>query len=196
MSRLGEHIGVLGGSFNPVHVGHIMLADYIAQFTDIDRVLLMLSPLNPIKENPGQLVADSHRLEMLRLATEGNPRLEPCGIELSMPRPSYSIDSLDRLQKLNPDKRISLIIGSDNWLLFNRWREHEAILKRYSPVIYPRPGYDIDPSSLPDGVKLVNAPVVDLSSTFIRNAIAAGKDMTEFLPRGVAEYIRNNNLYL
>lgn len=196
MSRLGEHIGVLGGSFNPVHVGHIMLADYIAQFTDIDRVLLMLSPLNPIKENPGQLVADSHRLEMLRLATEGNPRLEPCGIELSMPRPSYSIDSLDRLQKLNPDKRISLIIGSDNWLLFNRWREHEAILKRYSPVIYPRPGYDIDPSSLPHGVSLVNAPVVDLSSTFIRNAIAAGKDMTEFLPRGVAEYIRNNNLYL
>lgn len=196
MSRFGEHIGILGGSFNPVHVGHIMLADYIAQFTDIDRVLLMLSPLNPIKENPGQLVADSHRLEMLRLATEGNPRLEPCGIELSMPRPSYSIDSLDRLQKLNPDKRISLIIGSDNWLLFNRWREHEAILKRYSPVIYPRPGYDTVPSSLPDGVRLVNAPVVDLSSTFIRNAIAAGKDMTEFLPRGVAEYIRNNNLYL
>lgn len=196
MSRFGEHIGILGGSFNPVHVGHIMLADYIAQFTDIDRVLLMLSPLNPIKENPGQLVADSHRIEMLRLATEGNPRLEPCGIELSMPRPSYSINSLDRLQKLNPAKRISLIIGSDNWLLFNRWREHEVILKRYSPVIYPRPGYDIDPSSLPYGVSLVNAPVVDLSSTFIRNAIAAGKDMTEFLPRGVAEYIRNNNLYL
>lgn len=196
MSRVSEHIGILGGSFNPVHIGHIMLADYIAQFTDIDRVLLMLSPRNPIKENPEQLVADRHRLEMLRLATEGNPRLEPCDIELSMPRPSYSIDSLDRLQELNPDRRISLIIGSDNWLLFNRWREHEAILKRYSPVIYPRPGYDIDPSSLPDGVKLVNAPVVDLSSTFIRDAIAAGKDMTEFLPRGVAEYIRNNNLYL
>lgn len=190
-----EKIGILGGSFNPVHIGHVILADYIAQFTGMSQVWLMLSPLNPLKENPEQLISDTHRLEMLRIATEGNPRLQPCDIELSMPQPSYSINSLNRLQELHPDKEFSLIIGSDNWLVFDRWRNWEEILNKYTPIIYPRPGYDISSDTLPKNVTLANAPTLDISSTFIRNAIAEGMDMLSFLPKGVAEYINKNGLY-
>ncbi len=195
MSLAKEHIGILGGSFNPVHIGHIILADYIVQFTDITQVWLMLSPLNPLKENPEQLISDRHRLKMLRIATERNPRLKPCDIELSMPQPSYSINSLNRLQELHPDKKFSLIIGSDNWLVFDRWRSHEEILRNYAPIVYPRPGYDIGAKALPENVTLVNAPTLDISSTFIRKAIAEDLDMQNFMPKGVAEYIQKNGLY-
>lgn len=190
-----EHIGILGGSFNPVHIGHIILADFIVQRTNISQVWLMLSPLNPLKANPEELISDSHRLEMLRIATKGNPRLLPCDIELSMPQPSYSINSLNRLQELHPDKQFSLIIGSDNWLMFDRWRSYEEIIKNFSPIVYPRPGYNIGIHTLPQNVTLVNAPTLDISSTFIRDSIAMGFDMQNFLPKGVAEYINQNGLY-
>ena len=190
-----EDIGILGGSFNPVHIGHIILADFIVQRTDISQVWLMLSPLNPLKANPEELISDSHRLEMLRIATKGNPRLQPCDIELSMPQPSYSINSLNRLQELHPDKQFSLIIGSDNWLMFDRWRSYEEIIKNFSPIVYPRPGYNIGIHTLPQNVTLVNAPTLDISSTFIRDSIAMGFDMQNFLPKGVAEYINQNGLY-
>lgn len=190
-----EDIGILGGSFNPVHIGHIILADFIVQRTNISQVWLMLSPLNPLKANPEELISDSHRLEMLRIATKGNPRLQPCDIELSMPQPSYSINSLNRLQELHPDKQFSLIIGSDNWLMFDRWRSYEEIIKNFSPIVYPRPGYNIGIHTLPQNVTLVNAPTLDISSTFIRDSIAMGFDMQNFLPKGVAEYINQNGLY-
>lgn len=188
-------IGILGGSFNPVHAGHIMLADYIVRFTPLSQIWLMLSPLNPLKADSSQLIDDRDRLEMLRIATENNPRLRPCDIELSMPRPSYSFDSLSLLSELYPRTRFSLIIGSDNWLIFDRWKHHDKIIRRFDPIIYPRPGYDVDPESLPPNVTLVNAPTIDISSTFIRDAIAAGKRMDAFLPPGVAEYINDNHLY-
>lgn len=185
----------MGGSFNPVHIGHILLADYIAQFTDIDKVWLMLSPQNPLKRDNPAAVSDRHRLEMLAMACLTSPRLEPTDIELSMPRPSYTIDSLTRLQSLHPDCRFRLIIGSDNWQVFDRWRCHEEIIRRFSPIIYPRPGSEIEPADLPADVSLVDAPTFDISSTFIRNAIAAGHDMDLFLPAGVGPYINQHNLY-
>lgn len=194
-----RHIGILGGSFNPVHIGHVMLADYIAQFSEadpVDEVWLMLSPLNPLKTRPEELVPETDRMAMLRLACDMSPRLDACDIELSMPRPSYTIDSLNTLAALYPDCRFSLIIGSDNWAIFDRWRSYREIIMRFPPVIYPRPGYEVDAASLPEGVTMIpDAPVTDISSTMLRRAIAAGKDMTCFLPAGVAEYIRLNNLY-
>lgn len=188
-------IGILGGSFNPVHTGHLSLAEYIVSHTPLSQVWLMLSPLNPLKADPSQLIDDRHRLEMLRIATEGNPPIRPCDIELSMPRPSYSYDSLSRLSELHPEARFSLIIGSDNWLIFDRWKHHDEIVSRFSPVIYPRPGYDVDPASLPPGVTLIDAPVYDISSTAIRNAIAAGEPAGPGLSPGVADYINDNHLY-
>lgn len=195
-----RHIGILGGSFNPVHIGHVMLADYIAQCAEadpIDEVWLMLSPLNPLKVSPGELVPENDRMAMLRLACAMSPRLKACDIELSMPRPSYTIDSLQALARAYPSCRFSLIIGSDNWAIFDRWRNSREIIERFSPVIYPRPGYGVDAATLPEGVSLIpDAPVTDISSTMLRRAIAAGKDMTCFLPAGVADYIRLNNLYI
>lgn len=186
--------GVLGGSFNPVHVGHLMLASYLAQFTDLDEVWLMLSPANPLKVRTDD-VTDCQRLAMLRIACEGHRGVIECDVELTMPRPSYSIDSLSRLSELHPDRDFRLIVGSDNWLIFDRWRAYEEIIRRFRPIIYPRPGYPVDASTLPVGVTMVNAPVADVSSTFIRSAIAEGKDMGAFLPAGVAGYIEENGLY-
>lgn len=195
MNLDGKHIAILGGSFNPVHIGHIILADYVAQFTDVDMVWLMLSPLNPLKAASTELLPDSVRLEMLNIATRENPRIDVCSIELTLPRPSYSINSLEAIQKMHPATRFSLLIGSDNWCVFDQWRNHDEIISRFSPMIYPRKGYDVDASSLPASVRLINAPEVEISSTFIRNAIAEDKDMSAFLPEGVAQYITENNLY-
>lgn len=190
-----KHIGILGGSFNPVHIGHMMLADYMAQFTDIDEVWLMLSPLNPLKKHPEELVSDHHRMAMLNIAAQGNPRIRVCDIELSLPRPSYTANTLDHLAALYPDCRFSLIIGSDNWLIFDRWYRYKEILTDYTPFVYPRPGYPVDTSALPPEVTFIQAPLMEISSTFLRSAISSGHHMNYFLPQGVNEYIVENHLY-
>ena len=192
---LRPRIGILGGSFNPVHLGHIQLADYLVQTTQLTAVWLMLSPRNPLKQYPADMPSDEQRMDMLRIAAEATPRLEATDIELSMPRPSYTIDSLRRLRSLHPDVDFSLVIGSDNWLVFDQWRDYRSIIDEFSPVIYPRPGYPVDTDSLPEGVTLVSAPMLDISSTQLREAIAAGLDMNLFLPAGVMDYIHTNNLY-
>ncbi|MCM1292614.1 MAG: nicotinate (nicotinamide) nucleotide adenylyltransferase [Bacteroides sp.] len=188
-------IGVLGGTFNPVHCGHIMLASYLAQFADVDEVWLMLSPANPLKVHDDS-VTDADRCHMLQLALEPYSYLQPCFIEHEMPRPSYTINSLNRLSELYPDCRFRLIMGSDNWLIFNQWRDYEKITKHFSPIVYPRPGYDVDAGSLPQGVDYVKAPEIELSSSFIRCSIAEGKDMRAFLPEGVGKYIADHHLYV
>lgn len=189
-----ETIGIFGGSFNPVHIGHMMVASYMAQFTPLDAVWLTLSPLNPLKARPEELIPDLQRLAMLRLAINNTPGLGVCDLELSMPRPSYTINTLRALAKRFRNKRFKLIIGSDNWKIFNQWREADEILDTYGVYVYPRPGYAIQ-NRLVDGMDVVNAPMADLSSTFIRQGIARGKDMNFFLPPHVNEYILSNHLY-
>ena len=189
-----EIVGILGGSFNPVHLGHMMLAQYLTQWKYVDKVWLTLSPLNPLKEAAG-LIPDMKRLAMITLATKGAIDIETCDIELSMPRPSYTIDTLDLLSKRHKNKRFKLVIGSDNWRIFDKGRDHERILDEYGVLVYPRPGYPID-SVYVDGMEVVDAPTVNLSSTFVRDAIIRGKDVSYFLPSGVYKYIRDNRLYM
>lgn len=189
-----EIVGILGGSFNPVHLGHMMLAQYLTQWKYVDKVWLTLSPLNPLKEAAG-LIPDMKRLAMITLATKGAIDIETCDIELSMPRPSYTINTLDLLSKRHKNKRFKLVIGSDNWRIFDKWKEHERILDEYGVLVYPRPGYPID-SVYVDGMEVVDAPTVNLSSTFVRDAIIRGKDVSYFLPSGVYKYIRDNRLYM
>lgn len=186
-------IGILGGSFNPVHVGHMMLASYLAQWDYVDEVWLTLSPRNPLK-NPAELLPDTRRLAMLSLAVRSTPKVDICDLELSMPKPSYTINTLRALKKKFPDRRFKLIIGSDNWRVFDQWREYKAILEEFGVLVYPRPGYPVDLKYV-DGMEVVNAPQAFISSSFIRGAIAKGKDMNCFLPPGVYKYIVDNKLY-
>lgn len=194
MPDTSPQIGIFGGSFNPVHIGHIMLASWLVQFTDLDAVWLMLSPANPLKKM-AEGATDLNRLEMLQAACQPFDRIKPCDIELSMPHPSYTIDSLNRLEQIHPDCRFRLVVGSDNWQIFDRWKESEEIIRRFRPIVYPRPGYPIDHTALPPEVTAVNAPVIEISSTFIRQSLADGLDMRAFLPPGVADYIHQHELY-
>lgn len=188
-----QTIGILGGSFNPVHIGHLMLASYIAQWGYVDKVWLTLSPQNPFKDARG-LIPDLKRLAMLNIATRTATNIETCDIELSMPRPSYSINTLDVLARLHPSKKFKLIIGSDNWRIFDQWRDWQRILDDYGVIVYPRPGYEIERKAV-DGMEIAHAPMVDISSSFVRQAIAQGKDMNLFLPHGVYKYIVDNKFY-
>lgn len=188
-----ETIGILGGSYNPVHLGHLVLANYMSQWGYVDKVWLTLSPRNPLKDARG-LIPDMRRLSMLNIATRGQSLISTCDIELSMPRPSYTINTLDTLHKRYPQKRFKLIIGSDNWAVFDMWREPQRILDEYGVLVYPRMGYEIKNRNV-DGMEVVDAPFFDISSTFIRAALAQGKDVNTFLPAGVYKYICDNRLY-
>lgn len=187
-----ETIGLLGGSFNPVHCGHMMLAAYLTQWNIVDRVWLMLSPRNPLK-NPLGLISDMRRLAMLSIATRGVERVDTCDIELSMPLPSYTINTLDLLASRYPGRRFKLVIGSDNWQVFDQWRDWQRILDEYGVIVYPRPGYPVE--SHVDGMETIAPITVNLSSTQVRDAIARGRDMSCFLPPGVYKYIVDNKLY-
>ena len=188
-----ETIGLLGGSFNPVHSGHMMLAAYLTQWGIVDKVWLTLSPRNPLKD-PAGLLPDTKRLAMLTIATKGAARIETCDIELSMPQPNYTIATLDLLAQRYPGKRFKLVIGSDNWRIFDSWKDSQRILDDYGVIVYPRPGYPI-PEGHVDGMETVHPMMVDISSTQVRDAIARGRDMTFFLPPGVYNYIVSNKLY-
>lgn len=187
-----ETVGILGGSFNPVHIGHMMLASYLVQWGYVDSIWLTLSPRNPLKE-PGELLPDMKRLTMLSIAAKGAPGIEICDIELSMPRPSYTISTLDVLRERNPDTRFKLVIGSDNWRIFDQWRDAQRILDEYGVIVYPRPGYPVTDEHVA-GLEIVDAPMAHVSSSFVRDAIARGRNMNYFLPAGVYKYIIDNKL--
>ncbi|MBO4943056.1 MAG: nicotinate-nucleotide adenylyltransferase [Muribaculaceae bacterium] len=186
-------IGIFGGSFNPVHAGHMMLASYLTQWGYLDQVWLTLSPLNPMKD-PAELLPDTKRLDMLMIATRGAADIDICDIELSMPKPSYTINTLNVLAERYPEHKFKLVIGSDNWQIFDRWRSAQEILDRFGVIVYLRPGYPVDKTHI-DGMEVVDAPMTHVSSTFIRQAIAKGRNMNYFLPAGVYNYITDNNLY-
>lgn len=188
-----ETVGILGGSFNPVHIGHMMVASYLVEWGYVDKVWLTLSPLNPLKDGY-ELLPDIKRLQMLTIAARGAEKIDICDIELTMPRPSYTINTLDLLAERFPDTRFKLVIGSDNWRIFDQWREPQRILDNYGVLVYMRPGYPVNDDGTA-GMEIVHAPMADISSTMVREAIAKGRDMNYFLPTGVYQYIRENKLY-
>ncbi|MDE6418151.1 MAG: nicotinate-nucleotide adenylyltransferase [Duncaniella sp.] len=187
-------IALLGGSFNPVHIGHMMLASYVKQFMGFDEVWLMLSPLNPLKVNTADIIPDIYRLKMLDVAIGNAQGLVVNDIELSMPRPSYTVNTMAYLTKKYPKHTFKLVIGADNWKIFSRWKDSERLLDDYGVMVYPRPGYPVG-TVYDERVEVIHAPTVDISSTFIRKSLARGKDMSYFLPAGVFEYIKANKLY-
>ncbi len=188
-------IGIFPGSFNPIHVGHLILANYMREFTYLDEVWFVVTPHNPLKKIES-LLDDYIRLQMTRLALADFDNLSVSDIEFSLPRPSYTFHTLEKLSATFPDKEFVLLIGSDNWGTFDQWKENERLLEKYRILIYPRLGYDVQLSpTLAPSVQMVDAPVVELSSTFIRKSMEEGKNVQAFVPTKVYDFIRANRLY-
>lgn len=173
--------GIYGGSFNPIHNGHIALARHLLQEAELDEIWFVVSPQNPFKVQQ-QLLADDKRLLLVRKALAPYPQLVASDFEFSLPRPSYMWHTLQGMSAQWPDRELHLIIGADNWLCFDRWYHADDIRRTYPIIIYPRQGYNITPADLPQGVRLVNTPLYNVSSTEIRADIAAGRDVSGKVP--------------
>lgn len=173
--------GIYGGSFNPIHNGHIALARHLLQEAELDEIWFVVSPQNPFKVQQ-QLLADDKRLRLVRQALAPYPQLVASDFEFSLPRPSYMWHTLQGMSAQWPDRELHLIIGADNWLCFDRWYHADDIRCTYPIIIYPRQGYDITPADLPQGVRLVNTPLYNVSSTEIRADIATGRDISGKVP--------------
>lgn len=176
--------GLYGGSFNPIHNGHIAIARQMTEKAGLDEVWFMVSPQNPLKERD-TLLDDARRLEMARTALEGETRLKACDYEFSLPRPSYTWHTLQLLWRDYPEREFVLMIGADNWAHFGRWYHAEDIMRTCEMLIYPRRGYDIDTQSLPTGVRLIDTGLYDVSSTEIRQLIKDGKDISSLVPASI-----------
>jgi nicotinate-nucleotide adenylyltransferase len=185
--------GFFGGSYNPVHNGHIALARAVVARGLADRVMMVLSPLNPLKQNPEELIADELRLEMLRRACAPYSELEVSDIELSMPRPSYTINTLRRLSADDPSTTFRLIIGGDNMACFKAWRGWDELIRDYAPIVYPRQGFQTVEAA--PGLTPLNAELLPISSTQVRQLVAAGKPIAELVPPAVEAFIREHSLY-
>ncbi len=181
-------IGVYGGTFNPIHIGHTSLAQSLVEQHMVDEVWLMVSPQNPMK----QPTADDyqHRLNMARIATRGMAHIRVSDFERSLPLPSYTITTLNSLSHEYPQHQFTLIIGADNWQRFGHWYQADEILRRYSVIIYRRPLFDIDPHTLPPNVSIADTPLYDVSSTEIRN-----RQKLKMTSPDVLKYIRTHHLY-
>lgn len=188
-----SRIGVYSGSFNPVHVGHIALCDYLVREGVVDAVWLIRTPQNPLKQVEG-LMSNGLREELLRVAIEGHERLEVCSIEDQLPLPNYTITTLHELQKRYPEHQFHLIVGADNWLIFNRWRQWEQILDEFHLVVYPRPGYPIAENvgfSYPAArVRFVDAPQYNISSTEIRVRLEQHQPLTGLVDPRVEKLLK------
>lgn len=199
-------IGIFGGSFDPIHAGHVSLAKYVLDHTYLDEIWLMISPLNPLKPQ-GYVATDEERLEMARLAVEGIPGIRVSDFEFHLPIPSFTYKTLTELKKAYPDHEFRLIIGGDNWANFNRWRNPEEILSEFGIIVYPRPNESLhdtihsSPFTLDSSKILIldGAPQMAVSSTHIRDLIKDNPLRLIFsnlpLDSSVVNYIRDKNLY-
>jgi nicotinate-nucleotide adenylyltransferase len=186
--------GLFFGSFNPIHLGHLMVASYMAEFTDLDQVWFVISPQNPLKDKL-TLLPDVNRLYMVNVAVENERKFKASNIEFHLPKPSYTIDTLTYLEEKYPGKEFVLIAGSDMLPTFHKWKNYLQILDHYKVYLYPRPGtaaseFDTHPAFLH-----VPAPNIEISSSFIRKSVSEGKSMQYFLPEKVWKYIEEMGFY-
>lgn len=192
MSRLSQGIthktatGIYGGSFNPIHNGHIAIARAMTDRAGLDEVWLMVSPQNPLKQTSG-LLDERLRLEMARRAVENVPSVSACDYEFHLPRPSYMWNTLQSLSRDYPERDFSLLIGADNWQVFDRWYHAADIIAHYPILIYPRRGYDIDSASLPPTVRIVDTGLHDVSSTMVREKIRNRADVAGLIPNCIVD---------
>jgi len=180
-----RRIGVFGGSFNPIHLGHLAVAQAVIHQNLVDEVWLMVSPQNPLKQTATDLAAEQDRLTLARLAVKDCSNGFVSDFEMQLPRPSYTWRTMEALQKQYPQQQFSLIIGADNWLNFNRWAQYEELLAAYPLLVYPRKGYPISADTLPPSVHLIDAPLFPFSSTSIRKSIKNGASVEQQIPTSI-----------
>ncbi len=189
-----KKIGLFFGSFNPIHIGHLIIANYMANYTELDEVWFVVSPQNPFKDkkNLGNMY---DRLEMVNLAIEGAEKLRVSDIEFSLPQPSYTIDTLIHLAEKYPKREFFLIMGEDNLASFHKWKNADIILRDYRIIVYPRPDYDGGELKKHPSITITETPVMELSSTFVRQAVKAGRSIQFYVPDKVIEFIDKKGLY-
>jgi nicotinate-nucleotide adenylyltransferase len=189
-------IGLFFGSYNPIHIGHIIIANHMVEFTELEEVWFVVTPHNPFKKK-STLLADHHRYHLVQEATEDYPKLKPSNVEFGLPQPNYTINTLAHLYEKYPENHFNLIMGQDNLYTFDKWKNHEEILKNHDLYIYPR---ITSKKERPDlfkhsKVHLIDAPVVEVSATFIRKSIAGKKNIRALLPDKAWKYLDEMNFY-
>ena len=189
-------IGLYFGTFNPIHIGHLIIANHLAEHTGLDQIWMVVTPHNPLKKKD-TLLDDYNRLQMVFLATEDFPKIKPSDIEFKLPQPNYTVNTLAHLQEKYPEHHFSLIMGEDNLKSFHKWKNYETILQNHEIYVYPRvsseehnPTFENHPK-----IHLIDAPIVEISSTFIRESIKNKKNVQPLLPSKVWEYLDHNNFY-
>jgi nicotinate-nucleotide adenylyltransferase len=186
--------GLFFGSFNPIHLGHMIIAGYMLEFTEMDEIWFIISPHNPLKQKKS-LLDDHHRYYMVNLALEGHYNMKASNIEFGMTRPSYTIHTLTYLQEKYPHRDFILIAGSDILPTFHKWKNYGMILQDYQLYVYPRPFTADHPYKKHPSLTFVDAPLIEISSSFIREAIKEEKDVSFLLPPGIYEYITEMHFY-
>jgi len=189
-------VGLYFGTFNPIHIGHLIIANHMAEYSDLDQIWMVVTPHNPHKKK-SSLLDDHHRLQMVFLATEDYPKIKPSDIEFKLPQPNYTVLTLAHLQDKYPQHEFSLIMGEDNLNSLHKWKNYEVILQNHHIYVYPRVNdLIIDPEILAHPhIHRVDAPVMEISSTFIRESIKEGKNAMPLLPHKVWQYVEHNLFY-
>ena len=188
-------IGLFFGSFNPVHIGHLIIANYMATQTDLQQVWLVVSPQNPLKPK-NTLARDRDRLNMVQVAIGDNPLLKASNIEFKLPKPSFTIDTLVYLAEKYPQHQFTLIMGGDNIGSIHKWKNYELLLRGYDIYVYKRPNYDMGEWATQPRVKVFEAPLMEISATYIRNCLTTGKSVQYLVPDSVKTYLEESQLYL
>ncbi|MDG2052841.1 MAG: nicotinate (nicotinamide) nucleotide adenylyltransferase [Flavobacteriaceae bacterium] len=196
---MNKKIGLFFGTFNPVHIGHLIIANHMAEFSELDEVWLVVTPHNPHKKK-NTLLEDTHRLAMVRIATEAYLKLKASKIEFDLPQPNYTVNTLAVFEEKYPDKEFCLIMGEDNLMSLHKWKNYEVILENYPIFIYPRISENLKRGAnsileKKSSITFINAPIVELSSKFIRKNIALNKNIKPMLSKNVWHYIDEMNFY-
>jgi len=189
-------VGLYFGTFNPIHTGHLIIANHMAEYSGLDQVWMVVTPHNPLKKK-STLLDDHHRLQMVFLSTEDFPKLKPSDIEFRLPQPNYTVHTLAHLQEKFPTHEFSLIMGEDNLNSLHKWKNYEVILQNHDIYVYPRITTEAIQPELENHARIhkIDAPVVEISSTFIRNGIKEGKNVMPLLPHKVWQYVEHNLFY-
>lgn len=190
------NIGLFFGSYNPIHVGHLIIANHMVEYSDLEEVWLVVTPHNPFKKK-SSLLDNHHRFQLVLRATEDYPKLKPSKIEFDLPQPNYTINTLVHLEEKYPQHQFNLIMGLDNLYSFPKWKNHDKILERHGLYVYPRVAENNELPTLinHEKVHLIEAPIVEISSTFIRKAIKEKKNFKSLMPQKAWDYLDEMNFY-